>query len=136
LAHVTWLAVRLLASKTGSEGPKHISAAGNFQYYYGKKKLFVGSSPTMTLSRLGHRIRASELSVPNHRFGKKLSFCHFKSCSHHEFIRILQFLPIRSHRLTVMCCEFCPQIGTRFRTPPNTSERFIDNSICISRSIK
>jgi len=55
-----------------------------------------------------------EPGIHNHRFGKKLSFCHFTSCSHHEFIRVLQFLPICYQRLTLMCLEFCPQVGHTF----------------------
>jgi len=62
----------------------------------------------------GERIRTSDLSVPNHRFGKKLSFCHFESCSHHEFIRVLRFLAIRYHRIRAIYCKFCPQIGHNF----------------------
>ena len=42
------------------------------------------------------QIRTSDLSVPNHRCGKKLSFCLFESCSHHEFIRVLRFFPAKS----------------------------------------
>ena len=64
----------------------------------------------------GERIRTSDLSVPNHRFGKKLSFCHFESCSHHEFIKVLRFVPIRYQWLSALCCEFCPQIGHHFLT--------------------
>src|SRR6185295_7896353 len=57
------------------------------------------------------RIRTSDLSVPNHRFGKELSFCLFESCSHHEFVRVLRFFHIRCQRMTATCCELCPQIG-------------------------
>ena len=66
----------------------------------------------------GERIRTSDLSVPNHRFGKKLSFCHFKSCSHHVFFRVLWFFPIPYQRITATCCEFCPQIGPTFLDEP------------------
>ena len=62
----------------------------------------------------GERIRTSDLSVPNHRFGKTLSFCHFTSCSHHEFVRVLRFVGIRYQRITVLCCKFCPQISHTF----------------------
>src|SRR5215213_4074430 len=31
------------------------------------------------------RIRTSDPSVPNHRFGKELSFCYLESCSNHEW---------------------------------------------------
>ena len=51
----------------------------------------------------GERIRTSDLSVPNQRFGKKLSFCQFESCSHHEFARVLRLFPIRYHRISLLC---------------------------------
>jgi hypothetical protein len=51
----------------------------------------------------GERIRTSDLSVPNHRFGRNLSFCDFESCSHHEFIRVLRFVAIRYQALYMLC---------------------------------
>jgi|SRR5882672_9097168 len=35
----------------------------------------------------GDRIRTSDLSVPNQWFGKNVSICLFKSCSHQRFLR-------------------------------------------------
>ena len=55
-----------------------------------------------------------ERGIHNHRFGKKLRFCHFTSCSHHEFTRVLRFFPIRYQPVSALCCEFCPQIGHTF----------------------
>jgi hypothetical protein len=53
--------------------------------------------------------------VINHNFGKKLSFCRFESCSHHEFIRVLRFFPICYQYITAVCCKLCPPIGHKFK---------------------
>ena len=50
------------------------------------------------------------------RPANSLSICLFESCSHRGKSRVLQFFPIRCQRLTVLCCEFCPQIGHKFFT--------------------
>src|SRR5207302_8809594 len=44
------------------------------------------------------RIRTTDLTVPNQRLGKNVSFCLFESCSHQGFIGFLHFFtsaPIR-----------------------------------------
>jgi len=69
-----------------------------------------GSSKLLILL-VGARGFEPPTSVPNHRCGKKLSFCHFESSSHHEFVRVLQFFHMRYQRLSALCCGFCPQIG-------------------------
>ena len=81
----------------------------------------------------GERIRTSDLSVPNHRFGKKLSFCHFESCSHHEFIRVLRFFPIRCQ--AYMCCaeNSVHKLATRFGVNPSV-ETILGSSLTSPQS--
>jgi len=60
--------------------------------------------PLFLISEKFARLNLSgSVGIHNHRFGKKLSFCLLKSCSHHEFTRVLRFLPIRYQRITAMC---------------------------------
>ena len=49
----------------------------------------------------GERIRTSDLSVPNLGYGKNVSFCLFKSCSHQGFTKVFAFRPIRYSSLSV-----------------------------------
>jgi hypothetical protein len=69
----------------------------------------------------GERIRTSDLSVPNHRFGKKLSFCHFRKLQPPRVYRVLRSFPIRCQQLPAFCCEFCPQIGHTFLGEPSAA---------------
>ncbi len=57
------------------------------------------------------RIRTSDPSVPNQGFGKNVSVCLFKSCSHQRKIMVFRFVPIPYHSIYVACCYFCPRIG-------------------------
>jgi hypothetical protein len=59
----------------------------------------------------GERIRTSDLSVPNQSFGKNVSSCLFKSCSHHRFSRVFTFRPIRYDPVHVVCWTFWSQIS-------------------------
>jgi hypothetical protein len=47
-------------------------------------------------------IRTSDLSVPNQRFGKKLSFCHFESCSTTTLLGFCGFSRLLSAHYTQM----------------------------------
>jgi len=62
----------------------------------------------------GERIRTSDLSVPNHRFGKKLSFCHFESCSHHEFTRVCGSFTFPITRCLLCAENSVHKLATRF----------------------
>src|SRR5262249_24604871 len=66
----------------------------------------------------GERIRTSDLSVPNHRFGKKLSFCHFESCSHHEFVRVLRSFPFLISHYPRCAANSVHKLATRFWGEP------------------
>ena len=104
---------------------QHYRSLEEEQKMMGTKSGYRNGSRGYLIGR-GERIRTSDLSVPNHRCGKKLSFCHFESCSHHEFISVLRFVPVRYQRLTANCCEFCPQIGHKFFL--NTPRLLLANS--------
>ena len=51
---------------------------------------------------------------PKLQVRQKLNFCHFISCSHHEFIRVMRFFPVRYQRITAMCCDSVHKLATRF----------------------
>jgi hypothetical protein len=59
----------------------------------------------------GERIRTSDLSVPNRWPGKNVSYCLFKSCSHHRFTKVFTFRPIRYCPVYLVCWEFWSQIS-------------------------
>jgi len=61
----------------------------------------------------GERIRTSDLTSPNLRLDKNLSFVFSKIAATKE-IKGLRFFLLRCQRLTAMCCEFCRQIGRKF----------------------
>jgi hypothetical protein len=49
----------------------------------------------MVVDSLEDGVCIGRFRIHNHRFGKKLSFCHFESCSHHEARYQMVVLPKR-----------------------------------------
>jgi hypothetical protein len=55
---------------------------------------------------------------PKSQVRQKANFCHFTSCSHHEFIRVLRVFPIRHHAYRRCAENSIHKLATRFWGEP------------------